>query len=186
MTTQVAHTKAQHTTTVRRVMLLLPQVEICSLPGGGAWTPGYMGGNGYDWKIDISGRDLGGYRRGRIVIRGARKWRTGDIVRCRVMQTTHMRPHKWQTYEFLVLEAVEEDQATDTIPKLSWNIAACHISVFRSKEIDIESSAFWYQTVECEKWDEDAYELGILSITTTDRPLVVSSYGGASEHLYID
>ena len=156
---------------IRRVRLLLPEIKITSLPT--SWKAATVQGFGHGYKIDVMGRDLGGYGKRRIVIRAQTAWQPDDMVQARVMETTQFFPDKTLTYQYLILDPPGRTSYRGNIPMLSWNLVSCPLELKTRGLVEIEDECHWHQSIDCLKYDDEEYVLGILAITDEDNPISV-------------
>ena len=146
----------------RSVKLLMPAVSVGDLPD--QWTPA---GGRKGWKIDIMGKDLGGYGHRRIVIRALTIPNHGDIVKVRVMQTTQyfdeFDEETTVSYKYMALDPVGKTGARTNLPVLQWTVFECDAALRAQGRLVWENHAYWYQTID--STEGKTYRLGVLSIT---------------------
>ena len=163
----------------RKVVRLFPAVQIDSLPG--EWEYFHTGNKNHygTYKIDVMGKDLGGFGRRRIVVRSMQQREVGSIVQARVMQATKTFGNKNVQYQYLALDDFVETEIGDSeaIPILSWSVATIDTSKYDKDDIDIIDNAMWTQTIECENQSEQTVKYGVLTVTKKDNPYIISCAG---------
>ena len=174
-----------HKNIQRIVTILLPRVKISSLPG--EWEE--AGGDYRGWKIDVQGKDLGGYGHRRIVVRAPFKypWKEGSIVQARAMRTTRRVEDGDLTYKYLALDKSSHQYMKGyEYPLLSWNVFEMDIDLKLSGKVRWISNAHWYQTVDALDRQNGTYRVGVLAITDRNNAFSIINKDTDEELFVVD
>jgi len=166
----------------RKVIRMFPVVQIDSLPG--EWEYFHTGNKNHygTYKIDIMGKDLGGYGRRRVVVRSMTPRGVGELVQARVMQATKLFNEKKVEYQYLALDDVQGTEGVNAqtdiqVPILSWSIVTVDLVKATQEDVEIIDNSLWSQTIDCENQREETFKIGVLAITQKDSPFIVSCSG---------